>query len=225
MPALPNVPLTIAIEIIGNDGGDNDIQNRLYFTYSGSADSTTLNTLLGVVASAWSANIAPLVSNTYKLTGINITDLNSKTGAKVGETVSIAGTQAFPPVTSGAAFVVSGHEALRYRGGHRRIYLAGVPANDLQDPNTWKSTFQAAAAAAWQAFVSAIISAAPAILGALKDVIVHRYGASAAAPVSMPGYRVTKLSVPLTTPITMPITSYSGNPQVGSQRRRNLQAG
>lgn len=225
MPALADVPLCIHIKITGNDGGDNNIQNSLYFTYSGTAAAADINTLMGVVVAGWSAQIAPQTANTYHLTGVEITDLNSKTGAKVAETVSVAGTKNGTPLTSGVALVLSGKESFRYRGGHRRVYLGGQLHEDTSDQNTWTVAYQTAIAAAWQAFVAEIISAAPAAMGALKDVIVHRYGPSAAAPVKMDGYRVTRLSVPLTTPTTHPISSYITNPQVASQRRRNQQTG
>lgn len=225
MPALPDVPTTIEVMLNGSDGGGATFQNAWYFTYTGSADAATLNTLIGIVVTAWSANIAPQVSSQYRLTAVTITDLNSKTGAKVSESVSVAGTQAGQSFTSGAAMVVSGKESYRYRGGHRRVYLGGLVGTHIADANTLSTAFQAALAAAIQAFVNEIISAAPALLGALKDVIVHRFGPSAAAPVSMPGFKVKRLSVPLTTPITHPITSYVTNPQVGSQRRRNQQTG
>lgn len=223
MPALPNVPQTIEVLLNGSDGGGAQFQNAWYFTYTGTADQTSLNTLMGVVTAAWSAQLAPQVANTYRLTGVTITDLNSKTGAKVAETVSVAGTKNGTPLSSGAAMVVSGKESYRYRGGHRRVYLGGLLHEDLADANTLTTALTAALAAAVQAFVNEIISAAPALLGALKDVIVHRFGPSAGAPVKMDGYRVTRLSVPLATPITHPITSYVTNPQVGSQRRRNQQ--
>lgn len=225
MPALPNVPQTIEVLLQGSDGGGATFQNAWYFTYSGTADQTSLNTLMGVVVAAWSADLAPHIANTYHLTGVVITDLNSKTGAKVAETVSVAGTLNGTPTTSGAAIVVSGKEPYRYRGGHRRVYLGGLLHEDLADANTLTAAFAAAMSAAVAAFVASIISAAPALLGALKDVIVHRFGPSPLAPVRMDGYKVSLKSVPLTTPITHPISSYATNPQVGSQRRRNQQTG
>lgn len=225
MPALANVPLTIQIILTGNDGADANIQNGLYFTYTGTAAGTDLNTLMGIVASAWSSNIAPQTVNTYHLTRIQITDLNSKTGAQVQEQVSIAGTGQTPALTSGVAAVVSGKESDRYRGGHRRVYLGGQGTTHLLDDNTWTVAYQTALAAAWQAFVNQIISAAPAAMGALKDVIVHRYGATAGSPVLATSGRTRMKSVPLTTPITHPISGYVTNPQVASQRRRNQQTG
>jgi hypothetical protein len=201
------------------------MQNALWFTYTGTAAATDLNTLMGIVVSAWSANIAPHYSTNGHLVGVEITDLNSKTGAKVGETVSVAGTQAGNELTSGVAAVVSGKESDRYRGGHRRVYLPSRNGNDLADANTWSVAFQTAISAAWQAFVNQIISAAPAALGALKDVIVHRFGATAGSPVLATSGKMRLKSVPLTTPITHPITSYVTNPQVASQRRRNQQTG
>lgn len=223
MPAQAAVPLTIQISLTHTDGGDANIQNSWYMTYGQSASSADLNTLMGIVVSSWSANIAPHVAAILHLTGVTITDLNSKTGAKVGESVSVAGTGPGAALTSGVAAVVSGKEAMRYRGGHRRVYIGGQSESNLFDPNTFTSAYQSALSAGVSAFVNQIISAAPAGLGALKDVVVHRFGDTAGGPVVATSGRTRLRSVPLTNPFTMPISSYATNPQVASQRRRNQQ--
>lgn len=224
--ALPPVPDTIEVTLVGNDGGDGNIQNKYHFTYSGTADATSLNTLLGIVATSWSANLAPHLPSTYHLTSITINDLNSATGAKVGESLSIAGTLTpGTALTSGAAAVLSLQTSLKYRGGHGRTYLGGMVKESTADANTWTTVFQAALQAALAAFINEIISAAPALLGALKHVIVHRFGKTAGSPVAQAGFKVTAKSVPLTTPFTMPVTGIVTNPQVASQRRRNQQRG
>lgn len=225
MPALPVVPLTLQIKIVGNDGGDNNITNGQYLTYSGSASATDLTTLLGIVVAGWSANLASHHSTNYHLTGVRITDLSSKLGANVAETVSVAGTQAGNELTSGTAAVISRKESDQYRGGHSRVYLGGRNGNDLSDANTWSVAFQTAIAAAWQSFINEIISAAPAAMGALKDVVVHRFGPSTLPPMEVAGYDIKKKSVPLNPPVIHPTTGYTTDPQVASQRRRNQQFG
>lgn len=225
MPPLPVVPSCIQIKIVGNDGGDNNITNGQYLTFSGSASATDLTTLMGIVVAGWSANLAPHHTTSYHLTQVKITDLSSKLGANVGETVSVAGTQTGNELTSGTSAVISRKESDQYRGGHSRVYLGGRNGNDLSDANTWSVAFQTAISAAWQAFINEIISAAPAAMGALKDVVVHRFGASALPPVHMDGYKVTKKSIPLNPPIIHPTTGYTTDPQVASQRRRNQQFG
>lgn len=224
MPAQADVAKTIRIKLTGSDGGGAQINNSYYFTYTQTADATNLNTLLGVVVSSWSANMAPHLPPTYHLTGVDINDLNSKTGAHVAETVSVAGSGAqVQELTSGAAGLVSLKEGLKYRGGHARTYLAGMCKENTADANTWTTAFQAALSAAVAAFISSIISAAPALLGSLVHVVVHRFGDAAGGPVLATSGRMRFKSVPLTTPITMPVTGYATNPQVASQRRRNQQ--
>jgi hypothetical protein len=224
MPARPIVPLTIKVTLSGSDGGGAIIDNSYYFTYTQSADAANLTTLLGIVASSWSANISTHLPATYHLNTIDIEDLNSNTGAHVAETVSIAGT-ASPgtELSSGACGLVSFKEGLKYRGGHSRTYLGGMIKENLADANTWSSVFQAALSAAISAFINQIISAAPALLGALKHVVVHRFGDAAGGPVLATSGRMRYKSVPLTNPFTMPVTGYATNPQVASQRRRNQQ--
>jgi hypothetical protein len=224
VPAQALVPTTIAIKLTGSDGGGAQINNTYYFTYGTSAGSGDLTTLLGVVASSWSANISIHVPPTYHLLSIDINDLNSKTGAHVAETVSIAGT-ASPgtELSSGAAGLVSFKEGLKYRGGHSRTYIGGMTKENLADANTWSTAWQTILSTAVSTFISQLISAAPAAMGALKHVVVHRYGDTAGGPVLATSGQARMKSVPLTVPITMPVTGYVTNPQVASQRRRNQQ--
>jgi hypothetical protein len=226
MAAQADVPLTIRIKLTGSDGGGAAIDNGYYFTYGQNAAAADLNTLLGIVATSWSASIAPHIVPTYHLITIDINDLNSKTGAHVAESVSIAGSAAqATELSSGACGLVSFKEGLKYRGGHSRSYMGGMAKENLSDANTWTVAFQAALSAAVQSFANEIIAAAPAALGALRQVVVHRYGDTAGGPVLATSGRMRYKSVPLTTPITMPVTGYATNPQVASQRRRNQQGG
>lgn len=167
--------------------------------------------------------MAPHMIGNQLLTSITINDLNSNTGAKVAEQLSIAGTASGTRLTSGVALVISKKESLKYRGGHGRNYFAGMTEGSSSDPNTWSSALQTAMATAWSTFISQIISAAPAALGALKEVVVHRFGKTATAPASTSEYKVIPRSVPLTNPIVSLVTGYVVNPQVASQRRRNQQ--
>jgi hypothetical protein len=224
VPAQAPVVKTIRVKLTGSDGGGAQIDNSYYFTYTQTADATSLNTLLGIVASSWSANLATHLPPSYHLTGIDINDLNNNTGAHVAETVSIAGTSnSVTELTSGAAAVISLKEGLKYRGGHSRSYLGGMVKENLADANTWSTVFAQALSAALAAFIAQIISAAPALLGSLAHVVVHRFGDTAGGPVLATSGRMRYKSVPLTNPITMPVTGYATNPQVASQRRRNQQ--
>jgi hypothetical protein len=167
--------------------------------------------------------MAPNTAPNVSLLEVFGNDLNSQTGAQAadGQAPVVGSALSGHELTSGAAFVMSNEGSVKYRGGHSRNYLPGMHNDVLADANTWTETFQAALLTAWSAFISEIISQAPAAIGALAHVIAHRFGKSATAPVSAgtPSAR----SVPLTNPYTEKVVAYRTNPQVGSQRRRNLQ--
>jgi len=127
-------------------------------------------------------------------------------------------------MTNGAAVVISHETSRKYKGGHSRTYVAGMPRQSLSDGNTLSTLGATALLSAWNAFITAFITTAvPAAVGALQQVVAHRYGKTATAPVLSASTGVR--SVPLTTPFTDPITASVINPQLGSQRRRNQQAG
>lgn len=225
MAALPPVPKTIQFKLFFNSHGNSNVQNILYFTYTGTLASTDLQTICNNLLSQWATHMSPQQCTTTSLLGVTGNDLSSVTAAKSASSgVPAAGGNVGAEVSNGAAFVI-GHETNRkYKGGHSRSYVPGVAVSELSDGNTWSNTFQASMISAWNAFVTAFISTAvPAAVGTLAQVVAHRYGASPIAPVSG-GVSVLK-SVPLASPFTDPVTASVANPQVGSQRRRNQQAG
>lgn len=225
MPALPPVPKTLQIRLVYNDGGDADIQNILYFKYGGTASAPDLVTLAQEVKTVWGTHMAGQHSNTLHLLSVFIDDLDSATGAQaVDGNPALTASNVSGPLTSGVAFVMSNVGQMKYRGGHSRTYLPGIPTNAAQDPNTWTTAFQTAMLTAWQGFIAAIVSAAPTAIQLLGQVIAHRFGASATAPVGVSSGRSAR-SVPLTHPVVENVVGHRTNPQVGSQRRRNLQQG
>lgn len=225
MPALPPVPKVLQIHLIYNDGGDADIRNILYFRYGGTAAAPDLVTLAQEVKTVWGTHMAGQHPTTLHLTSVFIDDLDSMTGAQaVDGNPSVSGNSPNAALTSGVAFVISNVGNLKYRGGHSRTYLPSIPTLETADPNTWSTTYQTSTLTAWQAFINAVISAAPAAIQLLGQVIAHRFGKSATAPVGAlpPG---SQRSVPLAVPIVENVVAHRTNPQVASQRRRNLQLG
>jgi hypothetical protein len=223
MAQLPPVPKCIQFQLLYSDGADTDVRNMLYFTYTQTLSGTDLVTLCNNVMTEWGTNVAPHCVNTLLLEGVAGNDLSSDLAAQaVNSHPSVPGTGTGVPLTSGAAFVIGYETALKYRGGHSRNYLPGMPNTGLLDANTWTTTFQTAILNAWTAFLSGIVqTAVPVAVGTLQHVVAHRFGKSADAPV-LGGSSVTR-SVPLADPFTTPVTAVRTNPQVGSQRRRNQQ--
>lgn len=219
------MPKCIQFKLFFNDHGNTNVQCMFYVRYTGTLASTDLQTLCNNLFSQWATHMGPQISQSCSLLGVTGNDLSSVTGAKSASTgVAQPGTNINGFNPNGAAFVIGHETARKYRGGHSRTYIPGTPNGSLSDGNTWSNAFQAATLTAWNAFVTAFIqTAVPAAVGALTQVVAHRYGASATAPVSG-GVSALK-SVPLANPFTDDVTASVANPQVGSQRRRNQQAG
>jgi hypothetical protein len=225
MAALPPVPKCIQFKLYFNDHGNSNVQNLLYFSYTGTLAATDLQTLCNNLMSQWATHMGVEQVNSCSLLGVTGNDLSSVTGAKAASTLgATTGTASPPGLSNGAACVISHESARKYKGGHSRTYVPGMQEASLSDGNTWLNTFQASILSAWNAFISAFIATAvPAAVGTLAQVVAHRYGASATAPVLSAASG--RKSVPLATPFTDLVTGTTVNPQVGSQRRRNQQAG
>jgi hypothetical protein len=118
--------------------------------------------------------------------------------------------------------VISFHTARRYRGGHPRIYVAGVPASNLATPQTWGSGGLSVQLSAWEYFIAQFALAVPAAAGPATHVNVSYY--QGFTNTTFPSGRIRPVpKLRSGGPIQDFITGYSVNPKVASQRRRNLQ--
>jgi hypothetical protein len=223
MAALPPIPNALQMQLIYSWGSNTDIRNILYFKYSGSISSGDLLTLVRSMKTSWTAHMAPQTVTDCFLTTVFGNDVASNLGAQaIDGNPAVAGTAAGTRTTAGAAFVIGNETALKYRGGHSRTYIPGMPESNTSDSNSWTTVAQQAMLTAWSAFIQAFItSAVPAAVGSLQQAVAHRFGKSATAPVLAADTDVP--SVPLTSPFLQVITAYRTNPQVASQRRRNQQ--
>jgi hypothetical protein len=189
--------------------------------YTNSLSSTDATTLLTTLAGSWNTRFAGYTGASYSLTAVSVNDLGSRTGVESQLVVSHQGTAAVDGGTAGVAFVVSAKCALKYRGGHSRVYLPGITATAQADRNTWSATGQGTVFTAWTGMLSDLAASPPVAVGALSQVVV-RYISSNKADFPTPP---TPWEPPylLATPMIMPVTSWQTNPQVASQRRRNQQ--
>lgn len=222
MPPLPPIPDTFRVTLKYSYGGDSNILNRFFMKYAGSISAGDATTMVGTVASSWATRMAPNTSPQCSLIQVSLNDMGSNTGVDVGPPVAEVGTGPDTGTVAGAAFIMSAHVALKYRGGHSRVYLPGMNHAGLADANTWTAAFSAAVSTAWTGILHDLAASPPPAVGALTQVAVHQYSSNlkdfgGTAPSTKPP------PWPLTDPATIVITGWSANPQVGSQRRRNQQ--
>lgn len=221
MPPLPVIPNTLQFTTHMQLSGGPIALNRFFMKYTGAVGGTDATTMLSTLVTSWGTRIAPQVSTTNTLVQVSCLDLGSKTGVNVFVPASHAGGAASPSLAAGVAVVISAKISFRYRGGHPRVYLAGIGNVCLQDTNTLTTAFQGSIFTAWTGMLSDLTASPPPAVGAISEVSVHAYSSN---PVNFPGgVPTTKPPWPLASPQTYPITSWAVNPQVGSQRRRNQQ--
>lgn len=137
-PAAPGVMRVAFNQTYGNAV---NVMNRLFFTFSGTLDQTTAGIIAAHFETVWVGSVAPLVSTTYSLDSITVTDLGSTSGTQVDHPAANLGTLAaadFLPATT--CMCITGLISRRYRGGKPRWYQTGHHQSGLQDNQHFTST-------------------------------------------------------------------------------------
>lgn len=221
MPPLPVVPSTIRFTLQYTWGGNPNVLNRFFMKYTNPPSQADMTTLCTKIGTSWNTRMAPLVPAALVLLEVGGDDLGSKTGTNVVVSVDHPGTGAGTGLTAGACCIQSAQVSFKYRGGHPRVYLPALDASHLNDANTWSVAAIGLVGTAWTGILADLASSPPVGVGALSQVAVHAYSSN---PADFPsGHPTTPAPWPLATPVTYPINSWTTNPQVGSQRRRNQQ--
>lgn len=223
MPALPAVPKVIRVDMLQAIGNDPRGKDRFYLQYTGAggviADLTTLG---NTISASWNTNLAPLYTSFSSLSSLLLTDLTSASSPQVTNGTAHAGTRAGTQLSNAVCAIVRCKIARRYRGGHPRHYLAAGVSGDLAQSNAWTVAFQSALTTGWTNFISGAIAAPPASLTGLAEVNVSYF--SGFTNKVFPSGRTRPVPTLRVSPVVDSVVSYSVNPIIGSQRRRNLQS-
>lgn len=225
MPARPNVPKVVQIVLFQSFGADLDVVNRFYQQYTGAAGTLSdggAATWAAAVTSAWAAHIAPLITSTFTLNKVTVTDLSTNIGGFGEDDTGSVGSVSGAAVPAGVAMVIREHIERRYRGGHPRQYVCGLPSGDLGTAQSWNSTATAAWQTAYTAFRAAAAAGCPVGIGPAVDANVSYF--QGFTNHTYPSGRVRPIPTLRATPVVDVISSFSVNPKLGSQRRRNLQS-
>lgn len=223
MTPLPPVPKTIQFQLLYQITSGIPARNILYFSYTGLLNPSDLQTLCNNLMTQWGSHVGPQLTSSLQLQQVFGNDLSGPSAPQSASTIAaITGSSGGTSVPAGVAFVISNETSLKYKGGHSRVYIPCVAGVNMVDENTWTTNFQSALLTAWSTFINQFISAAvPAAVGALSQVVAHRYGRTPSGPGGPPDSELP--SVPLTNPYTSPVVAWRTNPQTASQRRRNQQ--
>jgi hypothetical protein len=203
---------------------DQDIINRFFMTYSGTAPTNAeLDTFANSIATTWAAYLAGLFNIESTLVEVIVEDLTSATSAVGSATVGDSGTREGAALGAGVAAVIQFKVARRYRGGHPRMYGQMGVATDLVAANQWSAAFLAATLSAIESFIVAVESLGWSGAGTLQHVNVSYY--EGFTNHTYPSGRTRAIPTLRATPVIDPIETYAVNPRLGSQRRRNQQRG
>jgi hypothetical protein len=152
----PFVPNVLKLTFNQHFGNATNIMNRLFFSFTGTLNEQTALNIATGAAAAWDSDFAPLLSTTYVLDTVVVTDMGSATGLQYTHPAALAGGLAaadyLPAQTS---MCLTGVIQRRYRGGKPRWYQSGHHQTSLQD----NQTFSALAIGQWEAAMVELIAA------------------------------------------------------------------
>lgn len=217
---LPDVPCVRARLIYTQtdafEGG-----SRFYLSYAGSAPTgANCTTLADDIEAAWVANLAPLMTENWELTSVDVLDIATDSGLSGQWNGTEAGSGGTNQIPASCAQNVEFNIARRYRGGKPRMFLppAGQPA--LLDAGHWDSAQVTAVNTGVAAFFAALEALSIGAMGALQHINLSYYQGftnitnSSGRERAVPKYRATAQSDR--------VTGYSAKAEVGSQRRRRV---
>lgn len=221
MPALPPVAKTLRVSLKTTDGVALNERTRFYLAYTGPAPTVAqLNTFATAVSTEWATHMLALYNAAIHLVEVDVTDLDSVSGAVGSNTTVVAGTRAGTANPQALAALVNFHIARRYRGGKPRVYLAAGVAADQASTSQWTAAFQSALVTAWNQLIAACVAAPWASATITGQINVSYYAGFTVVtnPVTGRAKNVAKLRV---TPVQDTVTAVTVNLVFASQRRRN----
>jgi hypothetical protein len=196
--------------------------NRIYLHYTGTPPtSLDLGGFCNAVTAAWATNLRSLFGPQMTFGPPNAEDLGSSSGASGAGSGTSTGSRTGLAIAAGSSINVRFLIARRYRGGKPKVYLSAGEAADVVAGNLWSGAMVTATATGWQAFMSAILPTPWTGAGTVSHVNVSYYNGFTVVTNPVTG-RARNVPTLRGTPLVDTITGYSVDPQMGSQRRRNL---
>jgi hypothetical protein len=203
-------------------GSNTGVINRLHFTYSGGAPSSSqCSTIAAAIVLSAKTHTQTLTAVDRSLNNAVVTDLTSPSAGQGAGGVPWTGTFSPLALAAGTAMLFTGTIGRRYRGGKPRTYSWMGTAADL-DPvsGEWRASESAAFLSAWTGFISgctAITVGATSIVGPAS--VSYYEGFTNVAYGTPTKYR--RVPTLRSAPVIDPILTYSMNPKPTNQRRRN----
>lgn len=222
MPALPDYPNVLKVEVLWTVGADVDVSSRTHFTYSGTApSSTTCAAIALAIYNLTVTDLVPLIANENAFRGISVTDLTSPTSGYGEYLEPTPGTRGSGDSLPAEVCALWNMQMLRrYRGGKPRVYWPFGIGSDILSPSAWESSSVTAFEVGlnnWFAAIQEIVSSGTTLV-ALCSVSYYEGFTTVLNPITGRTRDVPKVrSVAIAPDI---ITDVFINPKPGAQRRR-----
>lgn len=219
MGELPVVPQVMSIRSHWHVGGDTNAVTSTHFKYLGGSPSGGILTFVAeAVAAAGGEWLKPLMSAQNTSSAVELTDLNTKTGAKVSVAGFGAGNRAGTALPANCSLLLNLNVARRYRGGKPRNYLPFGVESDLENETSWTGTFQALAQTNINAWIGKLASIAHEGFSFGNMVGLSYYNGSTWHQGANGDWK--EIPTKRSEPYSDVIVSASCNKIIGSQRRR-----
>jgi hypothetical protein len=223
MPALPDVPGVLRVDVQQTLGDDDSVLNRIFVDYTGTAPSDAVcNSLASALYTIWTAEFGPYMTPDKSITGVVVTDLTSPTSGQGSHSAVTTGSYSADPLGASTCMLASIRIARRYRGGKPRTYLAVGGDISLATPQTWNSTFVGQVQASLTQVLSDI--AATSISGCSLGTIVNvsYYSGFTIRPTPpIPGVRARNVPTVRVAPLVDVLQAWTAETRLASQRRRD----
>ena len=210
MPARPLVPGVVK-SVVNWDVFGAAAANVLHWAFTGTWSPALLDDFATAVGNAFVLNLLPDISPDVAIGEVVTTDLSNASNPNGISAIDMPGTASGAPGPASACVLISETIDRRYRGGHPRVYIPGVPdsARSTTDSKSWNPAAVAAIVTSWDALVAEV-----------KGFSVG--GVSIVNPVSVSYFLDNALRV---TPVVDTIVAFEGKDRICSQRRRLGKAG
>lgn len=148
MAPLPPVPNVVKLQVIttfeSSLGADlHQCLNTFHVAFTGVAGVNDMNAMAAASDLWWTKLMdgtgtggSTYISQDLHLRGTRCTDLTSSTAAFGSDAVNVVGGASQQSLAN-AALVASGHVGRRFRGGHSRVYIAGLTGDNSADSRLW----------------------------------------------------------------------------------------
>lgn len=204
MPPLPAANKVLRVAFRQTVEGQDNL-NIMHFTYSGAgANQTDLNNLTDGLGAGIKALMQNLQSADNVYQDVTAIDLTSSTALTSTRALTGVGSHTGGASPASMACAISWKVHRRYRGGHPRTYVGGLPITTLSTERSFSATFVALAKGNAAAFLAGFPLASGGAYGNINPVSLSYFSGGAV--------RVT--------PITDDIIGSDVNARPDSQRRR-----